>query len=310
LAIVFLVVLGAAARGKPAVRTPAPNVATPTARTSPTASPEHTLALLASCVRPHSDGGLSGTVNVRVSDQTPSDYHFDLSSAGCRIAAGTANSPVLTVTANLQTWRDLAAKRLSFAGAAMNGRIQYTGDTETVVRLDAAFAGTPDESLIVDGSTTSTAVSASEVVDPPSSVDSLRTQRETLVETLKAMSVDPSASPEQRREAIADALRQNLGKGGDVHVSFERVSSTGSSHLSQDVRAAVRKTLSDLPPNATREQKLEAIRSALANVPEAQPFLAMLSGHGSSPGSHGGHGLAARIAETMLERALEGFLEG
>jgi hypothetical protein len=309
LMVIFLFVRRLAARSKPPAQAP-PIGGVPLAPRAPSAaSPERASALLATCARPRADGGLKAVVQARVTDHEHADWYLVLSLTGCRLASGLASNAALSITTNSKTWLDLASKRLSFASAAMSGRLQYTGDTETLMRLDDAFAGPPDESLIKLESTATVDGTAGDV-DRSAPADSLRTRRQALIETLKAVSADPNVSPEERREAIAEAVRQNLGSVSDVPLSFQRVASKGSSHFSEDTRAAVIKALSDLGPNATREQKLEAVRRALADVPDAQPFLAMLASHGSSTTSEGRHGLAARLVEAMLESALEGLLDG
>jgi hypothetical protein len=312
LLVVFQILRRFAARSPAAPPVPPIGAAATAPRVVSSTTPEAALGLLASCARSAAAGGLKAVVQARISDHDTADWFFDLSSDGCRLVHGAATSPSLTIAANSDTWRDLASKQLSFASAAMSGRIQYTGDTETLMRLDDAFAGTPDASRLPSQPTAAIADSigsAKVVVDGSTPADSLEGQRQELIQTLKAISVDSTISPDKRREAIGDALRKNVGATGDVRVSFGQVTGTGSSHLTGDVRVAVRKALQDLPPNATREQRIEAIRGALADVPGAQPFLAMFDAHGAKTATEGRHGLAARIAEAMLESALEGLLD-
>src|SRR5262245_24579557 len=77
---------------------------------------EHSLAVLATRAQSRDANGLRALVQIRVTDNNAAKWYFDLTQAGCRLASGTADGAVLTITANSRTWLDLASKRLSFAG--------------------------------------------------------------------------------------------------------------------------------------------------------------------------------------------------
>jgi hypothetical protein len=261
---------------------------------------EEALALLATCVHPQGAGDLRTVVQVRVTDHVPADWHFDLDQGTCSLGMGLAADPRLTLTASTQSWLELAAKRLSFAGAAMNGRVQSEGDTAILMRLDNEFSGSPDPSRLASAPAT-----RQPALGEPTSAN--------ILEAIKAANVAPNASPAERRAAIVEALRSNLSAGADVRISTEESISAESlpsafsvraAHLSTDVRAAVRQALDDLPPGATREQKMAAIRAAVQQVPNASHIIAMLDAQGSG---HAG-GIRGELVGHLFEGLLESLL--
>src|SRR5262249_18953479 len=121
LVVIFLVFRGKAAPSGSSKAVPAIDLQPTSPRSVPSPTADSALALLASCARKRSNGGLKALVQARVADHTPGSWYFDLSPDGCQLVPGEASDAAITITANSHTWQDLASKRLSFAGAAMSG---------------------------------------------------------------------------------------------------------------------------------------------------------------------------------------------
>jgi hypothetical protein len=238
-------------------------------------------------------------VQIHVSGHDPADWYFELNQDGCTLVSGTVEQSPLMITANRQTWLDLAEKRLAFAGAAMNGRLQYSGDTELLMRLDNEFSGTPDPARLVEPvmseSNTKTAASATPTIGDP---ETPAARRPTFFDMVQAADSNGTLPPDQRRAAIIAAMRHNLASGASGAMPRG------------EVQLAVQKALRDLPSDATREQKIAAIRTAIRSVPSASHLAAVLDSRaaGQTAGDH--EGLGAGLAGALLEGVLDSLLGG
>ncbi|HUX87839.1 MAG TPA: SCP2 sterol-binding domain-containing protein [Chloroflexota bacterium] len=245
---------------------------------------EQALALLASCAHPQGIGDLTTVVQARIADQGSVDWHFNFTEGSCVLVRGTADGASLTISADSQIWRDLAAKRIGFASALMKGSLKSEGDTAVLMKLDTAFAGPPDESLLVG---------ANQALLSPHA---------------ETQSATPNPADE-RQAAIMEAIRQNLGTGAEGLVNRDGGSVTTPTDprtTRREARKAIQDALRNLPPGATREQKIAAVRTALETVPDAAPFAAMLdANHAGSLKVFGG-----KAGEILLEGLFEGLLGG
>ena len=252
---------------------------------------EQALVLLASCAHPQGIGGLTTVVQVRIADQDPVEWHFNFTAGSCVLVRGPADGASLTISAASQVWRDLAAKRIGFASALMKGSLHSEGDMSVLMQLDSAFAGPPNESFLMESHQT------------PLSPD-------------EESQNTPYQSAAERQVAIVEAIRHNLGPGAEAVVNREDGSventlgpdtvSTDPKVLRRDVRRAMQDAVRNLPPGATREQKIAAIKAAVATMPNAGPFVAMLDGNTSGSLK----GIGGKAAELMIEGLLDGLLGG
>ena len=296
------------------------------ASTPPPLSVQDALADLASCVRPKETGNMSAVIQVRVTDHAPTDWHLDLADGRCSLAQGRAEEAPLTVTASTQTWIELAAKRMSFATAYMKGNVQAEGDTGILMRLDDEFSGPIDRSRRPTVSRAASAGAEETVI-----IGDQTTARETnvagshqghlpnqaMLDALRAVRDDPNLTPEERRAAIMNALQQKLGPNANVRVGGDgsittSVSSSAHGAISPDeVRAAIRQALANLPPGASRAQKIEAIRTALQNVPNAGNYAALLGLFSAGHAATGHHeGIGGELTGALLEGFLENLFGG
>lgn len=284
-------------------------------------STEHALAVLASCARPRGIGDLTTVIQVRVADEGLAAWQFNFTNGACALLRGTTDEASLTISADSEVWRDLAAKRIGFSGARMKGSLQTEGDLGILMKLDAAFAGAPDESLFAGASQPPLSLDEglSGTILNPGGVDASRPvvmDTRALIDAVRAAKQNPNLSPAERQAAMLEAVRHNLGPGavaginqadGTVGNSFTSFTiSTDSTAAGSDFRRSIQEAMSNLPPGATREQKLAAVKAALATNPNGAPFAAMLDANGSE--SH--RGMGGKIAELMIEGLLEGLLGG
>ena len=284
-------------------------------------STEHALAVLASCARPRGIGDLTTVIQVRVADEGPADWQFTFTNGACALGRGTADEASLTISAASEVWRDLAAKRIGFSGARMTGSLQTEGDLGILMKLDAALAGSPDESLLAGASQTplSPDEGLTGTILSPAGVDASRPvvmDTRALIDAVRAAKQNPNLSPAERQAAMLEAVRHNLGPGAVAGINqadgsggntFSSVTiSTDATATGSDVRRSIQEAMSNLPPGATREQKLAAVKAALATMPNGASFEAMLGAHGSE--RH--EGMGGKIAELMIEGLLEGLLGG
>ena len=282
---------------------------------------EQALALLASCAHPQGFGDLTTIVQARIADQGPVDWHFNFTAGTCALVRGPADGASLTISATSQVWRDLAAKRIGFASALMKGSLHSEGDTGVLMQLDGAFAGPPDESLLVGSHQTqpSPEEESQIAMSNPAVAEALHPlmrDNQALLDVLRAAQKNPNLSAAERQAEIVEAIRHNLGPGaealtnredGSVENTFRSVpASTDSKSTARDVRRAIQEAVRNLPPGATREQKMAAIKAAIGTMPNAGPFAAMLEGNTSGSVK----GIGGKAAEIMIEGLLEGLLGG
>jgi hypothetical protein len=240
---------------------------------------------LATCARPPGISDVPTSIRVRITDQVPADWQFNLAQGRCAVTLGHGAGAPLTVSASAQAWQDLAAKRLSFAGAYLKGSVQAEGDTGLLMRLDDAFSGPVDPTRRAevspeqdqdratsappgqgvgpatevrqseDGSTTS----ATPAISPSTGGVTAGDVRAAMLTALTGL--PPGASREQQQAAIHSALTLRTPPGGLPAGAFPL-------HESGTIRIALalRQVLAALPPNATAAQRSEAIRAALGQA--------------------------------------------
>jgi hypothetical protein len=289
----------------------------------PTADGIGALVDLATSVRPRGTSDLTKVIQIRITDQVPADWHFDLAQGQCSLAQGRSDGASLTLSASAQTWRELAAKRISFAGAYMKGSVQAEGDNGILMRLDDEFSGpvdptrraevykgqdqdlatidapwqgvgpTTDVRTAEDGPITVGTTSISTSSSGTTSGDDMRA---ALFAALGGL--PPGSSREQQKEALRAALvsHQSLG---NLLAGATPAQQSGAIRIS----LVIRKALANLPPNATPAQKREAIRAALGEA----AFGTGVLGEGTT-----GHqpGVGDKLTETVLEGLAETLLEG
>jgi hypothetical protein len=289
---------------------------------SATVDTAQALAVLASCAHPEGAGDLTAVVQARVTDEAGGDCQFQFSKGSCSLVRGAAEHPALTISAAGQVWRDLAEKKVSFATAMLKGTLQAEGDTGLLMKLDAAFAGQPAEPVIARPTPAVSSPSNSESPAPVANsgvADSgqpIVHDQQALAAAIHAARENPNLSPAERRAAILSALQQNHGVGAEILASSEGVaggtafaSASGSSRHAEtreEVKRAIQVEMAKLPPNATHEQKMAAVRTALATVPDAAPYAAMLELYAG--GSF--KSIAGKVGGLMLEGVLDGLLNG
>lgn len=131
---------------------------------------------------------------------------------------------------------------------------------------------------------------------------------EALAEVLRVVRDNPNLSRRERHAAIVRALRESVG------------STEGRANL-EAVKSAIQKAVAGLPPGASRAQKLDAVRTALSEVPGAEHYAMLLSMVGHSGTGHnagiggllGGallEGISGEVAGTLVEGFLENLLDG
>ncbi|HEX5415532.1 MAG TPA: SCP2 sterol-binding domain-containing protein, partial [Chloroflexota bacterium] len=266
-------------------------------------------------------GDLTTVVQAHVTDQGPAEWHFNFTQGSCVLARGLAERASLTISADSQVWHDLAEKRIGFLGANMKGSLRPEGDLGILMKLDDAFAGAPDESLLVGSNQTQ--LSSNEefptTTSTPAAVEAPRPavmDRHGLFDAIQAVNKDPNLSAAERQAAIVEAIRHNFGSGavaaikrddGTLQSTFTSATlSTASGETGSDLRRAIQNAVRDLPPGATREQKLAAVKAALGTMSNAVPFAAMLDANTSRSFK----GTRESLAERIIEGLLEGLLEG
>jgi hypothetical protein len=286
---------------------------------------EQALALLASCARPEGAGELTTVLHARVTDEGGGDWQFQFANGSCALVRGPADRAALTISATGRSWRDLAAKRTSFASAMLKGTLQAEGDTGLLMKLDAAFAGPPNEAVIGPPSPVATpppadarvalASSGSDGANPPG-----RLASPDLIATIRAARTDPNLSAAERQAAILAALGQGLGPaaarlgnwldGPEGAAGPADTAAAYSADVQEALKRAIQTALANLPPDATREQKMTAVRVAIATVPEAAPFGALLDVFADGNWKAMAGKLAGKAALFMLESAFEGLTPG
>lgn len=297
-----------------AQRAPAPLGAGYVTQSAPsgfaTGNVEEALALLATCVKPRGTSNLNAVVQLRISDHVPADWQFALAGGTCALSSGQDIGARLTLTANSQTWSELASKRLGFAQAAMKGTIRSEGDTSILMRLDDEFSGQPDPSRLA--AITSSASSPAISTEDTAAASSVIGQANPIFGAIQAARADPNLSSDERRAAMVDALRKSIGSGAGIGMAEGASTGTpaGGMHSARDVREAVQQALNELPPGATREQKVAAMRAAIQTVPNAGHLTAMVDRLGSGAGAGSHEGLGSGIAGALLEGILGNLLDG
>jgi hypothetical protein len=278
---------------------------------------EQALLLLATRTQPRGAANLRTVVQVRITDHVPSDWKLDLAEGRCTVVAGTDTSTPLTIAAPSQIWVDLAESRTSFAGLAMKGTIQFEGDASILMRLDDEFSGPVDSSRLVSLS--------SEAMNPARSGPTATTDEANLtttqpsvaakgnpfLEALQEARSNPNLSPAERRAAMIEAFQHSTRQGLESNVTAtgsiagglaSMLAMSSGVHGGANVRAAIQAALRDLPPGATREQKIAAIRSAVQKV-------SIVTSSGEHPGSTS-EGFREALAGSVIEGLLESFLGG
>jgi hypothetical protein len=292
-----------------AIPDPPQGFSRPTSQDGPDA-----LADLATCARPRGYSDLTAVVQVRIADDARADWHLDFVGGQCTLTQGTAEGAPVTVSAKAQAWRELAAKRVSFAGAYMNGTIQVEGDNAIVMRLDDALSGPVDSSRRMVAGPGTPAVVAPPLSSSPDggeqvagddlvtpSTAGLPNQaqanasavdlRAAVQEALK--NLPPNATREQKMEAIRSVLASHGGLEG-LSLMTSRAQFSGQLQNVLAIRAA----LANLPPGATAEQKRAALRAAIGQGGSGQ----------EAAGSH--EGIGAHLGGAMFEGIAEAVLEG
>lgn len=268
---------------------------------------EEALALLATRAYPQGERNLTTIVQTHVTDQTPGDWQLDLDHGRCALIPGLAEAAPLALSASTAHWIDLATQRISFASAVMKGAVRAEGDLSIAMSLDGEFAGPPDYSRLSSvrqaGSNPTNEPDGSTEDGTGGWLSDLPTSPWTPEPTAPdgpGMSDGKPISPAPMR---LEVRRTEDGKSKVVRMSV--VSETSGAIDPEALRSTIRQALLELPAGATREQKAEAIRAALRDVPNAEPLAAILA--------RGGLGFktgAAGIGGALLEGLIESLFEG
>jgi hypothetical protein len=307
LVAIVLIVRGRSGQNIPTVTAPTPNRSRVSMSTEPPPqNVEDALALLATCVHPRETGNLTTVVQVHVADPVPAEWHLDLDRGNCSLVRGRAGTTPLALTASARTWTDVATKRLSFASAYMNGSLRAEGDTSVLWSLDGEFSGPPDPSRRSSeplaqnaaGDETSAPIGGATTADAPGQ------QMEAILEAVRRRRAESGLSP-------ADPSMIS-GEASGVPTNPFHMFAAASSNPAFDRRAlqeAIRKAVQELPPGASRQQKAEAIRAALGDVPNAGLIADALARHRGEKADRG-EGIREELAGALLEGILGSLFDG
>ncbi len=102
-------------------------------------TPQQTLTNLAQRFNPQAAAGLDAVYQLCLTGEGGGVWHLTVRDQACRLAAGPAERPDVTIRLSVGDWQELVAGRLSGYMAFMEGKLQVLGDFGLATRLAGLF---------------------------------------------------------------------------------------------------------------------------------------------------------------------------
>jgi putative sterol carrier protein len=94
---------------------------------------------LATRFKPDRAQGVRAVIQFDITGEGGGTYHVDIADGACALRPGAAPAPQLTVSASVQDWLDMRARKLSPQVAFMSGRLRHRGEMGLLMKLPSMF---------------------------------------------------------------------------------------------------------------------------------------------------------------------------
>ena len=84
--------------------------------------------------------GLKAVIQYDITGEGGGTYHVEIADGTCRVEAGAAAAPQLTLTMGAQDWIDMVTGKLNPQMAFMSGKLKHRGDMPLLMRLGGLFS--------------------------------------------------------------------------------------------------------------------------------------------------------------------------
>ena len=95
---------------------------------------------LQSKVDPAKIAGMNATYQFAISGDGGGDWYVTLADGTAQVAAGTAETPSITLTASVEDWLKIVSGQLSGQTAFLTGKLKIKGDMSLAMKLQSVFA--------------------------------------------------------------------------------------------------------------------------------------------------------------------------
>jgi putative sterol carrier protein len=100
---------------------------------------EETLTTLVKRFRPEAAQGLRAVYQLELKGEDGGVWHLSVEDQQCRLAAGPAERPSVTIAMRTADWESLVAGRLDVFQCLLDGRLELGGDLSLAAQLRSLF---------------------------------------------------------------------------------------------------------------------------------------------------------------------------